>query len=166
MRVGLLQAIGCSAGLLIMSSCTSKPDLPPGIKIVAASEAKQMLKQCSRDAPEKGDGTWQPSLSDVRQFELLLKAELPRQIDGVSWTLPSERDQLQKFPAGFWREYVGITRQGRQYIYGNFGPVAAGDAAPKDGPTMICDGGPVFFGAQFETNFKTVSSWAFNGSLG
>lgn len=149
-----------------MSSCTSKPDLPPGIQIVAGSEAEQMLKQCSRDAPENGDGVWQPTLSDVRQFELQLKAELPRQIDGVSWALPSDRDRLQKFPAGFWREYVGITRQGRQYIYGNFGPVVAVDAAPMKGPTMICDGGPVFFGAEFDTYSHSVSHLAFNGPLG
>lgn len=138
MRVGLLQAIECSAGLLTISSCTSKPDLRPGIEIVAASKAEQMLMPCSCEAPEKGDGTWQRSLSSVRQFVLQLKAELPRQIDAVSWTLQSERDQLQKFPAGFWREHVGIIRQGRQYICGNFDPVAAGDTAPMERPTMIC----------------------------
>ena len=114
MRIGLLQAIGCPLGPLVLLSCTQATELPQGVEIVPGSHLEQMLKQCSREAPEKGDSTWQPSASDVRQFEAHLAAELPRQINSVSWTVPSERDQLEKFPTGYWREYVGIVRQGRQ----------------------------------------------------
>ena len=35
-----------------------------------------------------------------------------------------------------------------------------------EGPTDVCDGGPVFFGAEYDTNSKTITHWAFNGPLG
>lgn len=169
MRVGPLQAIGWSSAMLVLSNCNNTGDLPEGVEIVAGAHAQQMLNQCSRAAPEEGENTWQPTAADVREFEAQLSAELPHQLSKVGWLLASEKEKLDEFPVGFWREYVGIVRQNRRYIYGNFGPVPDAPApwsASMEGPTDICDGGPVYFGAEYDTGSKTITHWAFNGPLG
>ena len=150
-------------------NCSKSPEQPEGVEIVADSDVQQMLNQCSRDAPEKGESTWQPAASDVREFEAKLAVQLPHQLKKLNWLSRGEEDQLDKFPDGFWREYVGIVRDGRRYIYGNFGPVFDSDltaGAAMEGPTDICDGGPRFFGAEYEIDSEIITHWGFNGPLG
>lgn len=158
-----------SSALLSILSCSKEPEMPEGVEIVAGADVEQMLNQCSRAAPENGENTWQPTASDVREFEARVAAELPRRLNNVRWAQPSDQVQLGKFPAGFWREYVGIVRQGHRYIYGNFGPIGdelGPSPGSMEGPTNICDGGAVFFGAEYDTNSRTTTHWAFNGLLG
>lgn len=169
MNARVFRTAAWSLALLLLLSCSKAPELPEGVEIVAGSDVEQMLSQCSRRAPEQGESTWQPAASDVLEFEARLTAELPHQLNKVGWLLPSEKVQLDRFPGGFWRQYVGIVRQGRRYIYGNFGPLT-GISGPSrvatKGPIKICDGGPVFFGAEYGTSSKTITHWAFNGPLG
>jgi hypothetical protein len=66
------------------------------------------------------------------------------------------------FPQAYLRQYVGIVRKGHRYVYGNFVP-RHGDGPATDKPIIVCDGGPVFFGAEFDVSARKISHLAFNG---
>ncbi len=63
------------------------------------------------------------------------------------------------------REVFGITRSGKRLIYANFVPA---DIMPdqRHMPTNVCDGGPAFFGVEFDPAAGQVTHIAFNGALG
>ena len=60
-----------------------------------------------------------------------------------------------------------MIRDGRRFIYGNFFPIEEGigqfDWRTK--PTRICDGGPVFFGVEFDVAAQRFTRIDFNGSI-
>jgi hypothetical protein len=168
MKTGPLRAISSLSGLLLLLSCSCSPALPEGAEILAGADVAQVTRWCSREGPEAAEATWQPSAADVRAFEAQLAIELPHHVRKVGWLLPSDKAQLQSFPVGFWREYIGIVREGRRSIYGNFGPEPRRPLADplSEEMTYICDGGPVFFGAEYDLQSKTITHAAFNGPLG
>jgi hypothetical protein len=81
----------------------------------------------------------------------------PKQFD---WT---------RLPKGFGRQYVGIIRDGRRFIYGNFwsekleGDHGSGGNYSRS-PQIVCDGGPTFFGVEYEPATGKYTHMAFNGS--
>ena len=152
----------------IIPGCDKMPD---GAEVLPGKFVDQMLQQCSRDAPEKGEGTWSPTAADIRRFERQAAVEIPKQLPSVDWSEAAERKILSEFPDAFERQYVGIVRKGRKYIYGTFGPKEAFANLPRPrSPTervdRVCDGGPVFFGAEQDVDAKRFTHWAFNGSVG
>ena len=67
-------------------------------------------------------------------------------------------------PTGWRRQYIGIVRNGERFIYGNFYPVGSGVAAGRlTQPLIICDGGPAFFGVEYDLKAGRISHLAFNG---
>ena len=65
------------------------------------------------------------------------------------------------------RQYVGIVRGGRRYIYGNYFPADGPNhfnAMWREEPMVVCDGGPRFFGAEFDVAAKRITHLDFNGS--
>jgi hypothetical protein len=73
-------------------------------------------------------------------------------------------------PRGWRRQYVGIVRQGRRFIYGNyFRHEPSQDAIFGDDwrreSTRVCDGGPVFFGVEYDVEAQRFTHIAFNGAI-
>ena len=165
MTARLLHAICCASAFIAFSACSNTRTVDRGA--VIESDVERMLDQCSRDAPEKAQGIWRPSASEIRRFEARVAADLPRRFNTLGSVAPEERAKLEKFPSGFWREYLGIVRDGRRHIYGNFGPLdrPAAAAAFSGGPTVVCDGGPVYFGVEYDPDHDAATHWGFNRSL-
>ena len=118
---------------------------------------KPMRSQCSRGVPPPGDGSWMPAAADIARFEATLPAALAR-----NGTVP---DELKKAPKEFGRQYVGITRDGHRFVYGNFFPRWNGDDFKywRRTPVVVCDGGIAFFGAEYDVGSGHITHIAFNG---
>jgi hypothetical protein len=143
--------------------------LPPEAVILPRSTVATMLHQCSRSAPRPGEATWQPAESDVAALEAALPAALMSRPE-IRVEHYSSEPIWARFPQGWRRQYVGIVRGGRHFLYGNFysGESAAdsmGDRWRRE-PVLICDGGPYFFGAEYDVEAGRFTQIAFNGSLG
>jgi hypothetical protein len=136
--------------------------LPPDAVILDGAMVPDMLRQCSRAAPAAGEGSWQPAPSDIAPLEAALPAGLAAQgRPGPDWS---------RAPQGWQRQYVGILRGGRRYIYGNFTPSRPEDARPaasrwQHEVIRICDGGPAFFGVEYDVAARRFTHFAFNGSI-
>jgi hypothetical protein len=168
MRIGPISAIVGGWVPLFLLGCAPGEGLPEGATIFSGPSAESIFEQCSRRSPERGEGAWQPAPDHVRRFESRLAAELPRRIDGLRDLWPAARERLQGFPSGYRREYVGIVRSGRRYLYGNFVPLDAlepFDSAVEEGPASVCDGGPVFFGAEYDAASDAVTHLDFNVAI-
>lgn len=140
--------------------------MPEGAVILSEDVVGGMLSQCSRDAPQAGEGTWRPSVGDI----LALEARLP---GAVAAQPEASHIQGGQLPNGWRRQYVGLVREGRRYIYGSYFPAdPSGDAwAAEIGydwrimPYGVCDGGPDFFGAEYDVVSRQFTHIAFNGSV-
>ena len=115
-----------------------------------------MLSQCSRDAPNPGSGTWQPTWADIAPMEALI----PR---ALATDPGAAKIRAQNPPTGWLRQYVGIVRNDHRYIYGNFFPNEPDfDAGWKDKPMVVCDGGPAFFGVEYDVDARRLDNLAFD----
>lgn len=144
--------------LVLTCSCASLPShrTAAGAVILPAAAVEKILRQCSRDAPSAGEGTWQPTSVHINALEAALPAELlkRRAAGHPSWT---------NFPRAWTRQYVGIVRQGRRFVYGSFVP--AGWKTDEQQPITICDGGPAIFGAEYDPEREEFTHVAFNPSF-
>lgn len=105
-----------------------------------------------------GERTWQPTDADVDAMEALLPGKLAE--------LPQAREvDFSGVLARWQRQYVGIVREGRRFIYGNYFPVESTIDWRKL-PIGFCDGGPQFFGAEFDVSARHITRIDFNGSIG
>lgn len=70
--------------------------------------------------------------------------------------------KFSDIPVGYHRQYVGVVRDGRRFIYGNFAPR---DLEPGvlNRPIIVCDGGPQFFGVEYEPATERFTLVSFNG---
>lgn len=123
------------------------PDGPPDAKarswrILPPSAVTAMLDQCSRSVPQAGEDSWQPAPADIERLEALLPSAL-----ASSPALAARSTDFSQLLTRWGRQYVGIVRDGRRFVYGNFFPVR-GDRPPQVDaqPLIVCDGGPAFFG--------------------
>lgn len=118
-------------------------------------------QQCSRGTPAPGQDAWGPGAAEIARLEAALPAALAAQRPGEDWSA---------FPQNWRRQYVGIVRDGRRYVYGNFYPRSVDDHAADSGrwrrePMLVCDGGPAFFGAEYDIEAGRISHLAFNGMI-
>ncbi len=112
-----------------------------------------MLRQCSRDTPSAGEASWDPGWSDIAPLE----SALPRAL--------ALSPEVASIPGGSslahsWRrQYVGIVRGGRRYIYGNFLNQAGLLGETDDwrrSPFTMCDGGGNYFGVEWDVSARRI----------
>ena len=132
--------------------------------ILPTEKADALAKQCSRISPGPVSGTWAPAEPAIRELEAELGAEIERQLAATS--------AAGSKPEAYYRQYAGLTIEGRQVIYVNGIDKDAVERAPeaqreswKTNPVMICDGGTITFGVEYDPAAKTFSNFAFNGAL-
>lgn len=136
--------------------------LPANVAVLPATAIPTILQQCSRQAPTAGEGDWQPTAADIAALETAVTAALRerRITNDPDWS---------RFPQDWRRQYVGITRGGRRFVYGNAYPAEAGRHASDPGqwrrePVIVCDGGPAFFGVEYDVEAGRITRLGFNGS--
>jgi hypothetical protein len=127
--------------------------LPSGAAVLPETDGKAMLDQCSRGAPEAGEATWTPSAAEIIALETALPAALAHE----------PRAKNLKPLSAFARQYVGIVRHGRRFIYGNVFPGGGPSSDWKTMPVIVCDGGPNFFGAEYDVAAGRFTRLDFNG---
>ena len=142
---------------LLIGSCAAPPDVRGDAAILPGTAVSKLLDQCSRDIPAAGEATWRPEWQDVRKLE----AALPAAVEAS----PERRGLVvARLPIDWKRQYVGIVRNGERFIYGNFYPVRSGVAEDRLAePFVVCDGGPAYFGVEYDLKAGRFSHLAFNG---
>ncbi len=122
----------------------------------------ELLNQCSRGVPEPVEATWTPSDADIVQLE-------SRLLDYLQQQRPTT------YPAGqavdLIRNYAGLVMKGRRVIYLDAEIRGPGSSLPPgEHPTLpdrpfngVCDGGPAFFGIEYDVEAKTFSHLLENG---
>jgi len=117
------------------------------IEVLRDDAISSVLNQCSRSTPEKGSSTWIPTIAQIKIMQKALLPVLKSRQPSMDWT---------NFSADWGRRYIGIVRRGRYYVYGDYSPHGLGS---------VCDGGPAFFGAEWDVKARKFTHLAFNGSL-
>ena len=142
---------------LLIGSCAAAPNVRGDAAILPGSAVSEILDQCSRDSPAAGEATWLPEWQDIVRLEAALPAAVAAS--------PDRRDLVVgQLPTGWKRQYVGILRNGERFIYGNFYPARSGIEEGRIAePLIICDGGPAYFGVEYDLKAGGFSHLAFNG---
>jgi hypothetical protein len=154
---------------LFATPASALPPLDPADgAIFPESRARDLLNQCSRGVPGPVEGTWVPSSRQIRELE----ARLPEALDNVL----AKRGEYQNRSRDFLRQYGGFIVGGRKIIYMNAFPrFLIGEektfhadrhkTAPDWRTEMkgVCDGGPAFFGVEYDPATRTFSHFEFNG---
>lgn len=129
--------------------------------IFQAAQAPQLAHQCSRPSPSPIAGVWQPSFAQVAAMEPKLSDYLTAQLKPYSKERPSAAD--------YYRQYGGLTVNGRQVIYVNGFYRGLLISSPGTNwltqPVLICDGGIIAFGVEYDPATGVFSHFAFNGHL-
>src|SRR5205085_12171176 len=115
-----------------------------GAVILGDAARTTLLQQCSRSSPESGEGGWRPSAADVVMLEAAT-------VEALRARRAGHDPDWSRFPMDWQRQYVGIVRGGRRFIYGNAYPRDHDRDSPDRArwqrePVVVCDGGPAFFG--------------------
>ena len=126
---------------------------------IAILHGTELLDQCSRQSPT-ADGTWNPTLADVERLEALLPSALAK--------APQARDLDALRVLSEWtRQYAGLLRGGKRYLYGSFFNVGANSDLLfpewRIKPLIVCDGGSSVFGIELDVEQRTISHLSFNG---
>jgi hypothetical protein len=148
------------------------PGLRPDSAVVMPAESAAAFratfhKWCSRSGPAM-TGHWTPDPETIRDLEGPLAVELER-------ALAQEVKDASRRPAAneYYRQYIGIQIGRRRVVYINgfherHLELVAGatPASASDWTTRlvnVCDGGSLYFGAEYEPATRRVSNIYFNG---
>jgi len=144
--------------------------------ILGPDKAHSLLQTCSRDAPGRDAPqlveTWLPSREQVSKLE----AHLPSAVFQFARTKVSAADLnfFRKNIYRYMRQYGGIVIGKRKLIYLNAFPFSDWEMNDPLMPLSdkwyniayrVCDGGPVFFGAQYDPVTEQFVGFQFNGAL-
>jgi hypothetical protein len=131
---------------------------PAEASVLPGSEAAKVLAQCSRPAPEKIDGTWDPSSVEISDLEGRL-ANI-EELESVMCCSPGSK--LHGIHA-YLRQYVGIVVGGHKLIYVNAFKQASAPPNWRSKAVNFCDGGTDFWGVVFDPSTGEFTQLAFNG---
>jgi hypothetical protein len=140
-------------------SSTVTPFVREWAVVLPEAEGFKVAHPCSRYAPAQIMSVWRPDPAAIGRFEQAL-APL---VQGAL-----ERSPLLRKPAwssdSYYRQYVGVVVNGRRLVYVNaFRPI--GGRLPQSWEIQLvnaCDGGELFFGAEFDVETGRVQNLAFN----
>lgn len=150
--------------------------LPDAVQIMAVDNGPALLRQCSRASPEGGEPFWQPEAAQIIDVENALIRFLAEHRGAHAQYIADERERygvdahiafdFGRNPQGWMRQYIGYTQGGQRMIYGNFLPMHDEAQMRLGQPNVVCDGGPQFFGVEFDIRTQQVVRVAFNGGFG
>lgn len=123
-----------------ISSTTFSPDMGP-----------LLLQQCSRDSPR-----------DVKDFFKATTSQISELEERLGPYLDSVRPDIHF--QDYNRQYVGFTKNGVRFIYGNFFKPEPGDWSVPAKPVIICDGGDLAWGVVYSLDSKAFQDLQFNGT--
>jgi hypothetical protein len=144
-------------GILLVSGtvcAAALPELDARLGVIfPAAKARDLLHQCSRSSL-KASGTWTPDKNQIAILEKGLVAALAA-ADGAQ--------NYKRDITHVARQYGGILISGRKLIYVNGFPGRTSDSDWRRHAMLVCDGGPAFFGAEYDPANRTFTGLEFNG---
>jgi hypothetical protein len=170
----LLIALALAAAACTPAEQTPQPvAIQEGPALLAAPETRTMLsgeqamalaRQCSRISPGPVQSEWTPSAADLDALDTALAFFLAQRLEEAGSTAS---------PGAYYRQVAGFVIGGQRVIYVNG---VHSDAVERVNPNhpfdwrtqahMICDGGPITFGVEYDPETGAFSNFAFNGSVG
>lgn len=161
--LAFLAACGASMDGAAPPATGASAEMPAGAVVLPAATVPAVLRQCSRQSPTAGEGSWQPSAGEIVALEAAAAAALRarQETNDPDWS---------GFPDNWRRQYVGLVRGGRRFIYGDAYPRDVDRHARDSGqwqrePAIVCDGGPSFFGVEYDVEAGQITQLAFNGGF-
>lgn len=163
------------AALLASAACAPNPTEPPSgaaqeqvaelwpadtRTVLTGDAARSLARQCSRVSPGPVEDVWTPSDAEIAAMEDALILRVARELETAGES-PS--------PGGYYRQIAGFVVGGKRIIYVNGVRETAieRDAARSfdwhTQPVLICDGGSITFGVEYDPATQTFSNFAFNG---
>lgn len=126
--------------------------------VFAGEKALELSEPCSRVRPQV-EGTWTPSPAQIEAMEPALAQFAAEQLR-AQWPNADDIDVAQ-----YRRQYGGLIIEGRRVIYVNAFQLGQYDDldAWRSFPHVICDGGPIMFGVEYEPATRSFRNFAFNG---
>jgi hypothetical protein len=150
-----------AATFVALAACT-----PPGARagftapyeIFDGERALELTEQCSRPSPGPVSGTWTPTEAQIRAMEPALVTRVAEELTNAN---------AQENAAAYIRQYGGLVINGRRVIYAH--GFVLRDEDPDEGwrshPMVICDGGEITFGVEYDPETRTFANFAFNGGF-
>ena len=135
-RMRSFQAFVISA-LFLTTSTSHAQAIRPSV-LLPRAEARSITRLCSREAPTKVDGSWEPTKADLEALE----SRIPEIASLSGWRARKMGD-----PRSFYRQYVAINVQGRRLIYINALCFEKAPSYWREQLVNPCDGGQCFWGA-------------------
>lgn len=155
---------------LALAACTPPPSTSGGdspgtsaggsfsapYEIFDGDRALELTEQCSRISPGPVASTWTPTDADIRAMEPALLERLQQELVAADWDADAST---------YIRQYGGLVIGDRRVIYVHGFTPANND--PDEGwrthAHVICDGGPITFGVEYQTLDRRLVNFAFNG---
>lgn len=137
-------------------SAPLQPLTPSGRGVVFPGQlAREFGQQCSRRSPV---GYWtpvSPSKNEVKRLE----SALPR------WMSGQKIRGWDGHFASYYFQYGALVRGKKRLIYLNVVPAPESDGRQvwRRGPEVVCDGGPNFWGAEFDPQSGKFQNFDSNG---
>jgi len=137
--------------------------------ILPASESKAVAHQCSRRSPGPIEGTWQPTAAQIKDLEARLPDVLHRNLKNYQSSTHIGSRYHYSPPSRYYRQYIGFRIGGRKLIYVN-ALMISDEELPylndwRTKAEIVCDGGAMAFGVEYDPATKTFQNFAFNGAL-
>ncbi|MBC3833122.1 hypothetical protein H8K33_16560 [Undibacterium amnicola] len=131
------------------------PAWPSGhSSVLKGEQALTLGRQCSRPSVQGVDSSWTPSPQIILRLELKLNEYLSKHY-------PKIRQQIQQV----YFQYAGLKGNKRKIIYINaIDQHAQNNPDWRKNALVICDGGEVFWGTEFDPVTERFSPIHFNGS--
>jgi hypothetical protein len=147
-RFRVLVRMGIVIALLSVGASRSQDRRP--FVVLPAGEAQAVNQLCSRAGPKVENG-WVPTEHDIEALEARLG------------DIKSECHGSILNPFSSYRQYVGIVAAGRRLVYVNAFPTQFASKDWKKRLVSVCDGGPSFWGIQFDPSNGKFSDLEMNG---
>lgn len=166
-----MKGIALALTLSFLASCIPARKQTDSIALIDPSEGSSLIRPCSRRGPENADAFFLPKLSDVARLEhaaketlssyreehssLLAQSGVAESLSPIVWL---EDDQA------YQRQFVGYIKEERRMIYGSYHPLQP-DRELGRSAVIVCDGGPSYFGVEYDISEGEVERITFNAGL-
>ena len=153
-----LVLLGCAK-----PSSGASDELPANAYFAKGDTVGQLFHQCSRQAPEFSATSYAPTAGDV----ISLERRLPQALAAALTTKFGNTEHVTFDPARYARHYAAYEANGRAMIYGNFVPrdEEVESRVGRGALSIVCDGGPVFFGVEYDVGRQEITRISFNGAI-
>ncbi len=143
---------------VLRAKATRHFELLPGRSTVLRDQSLN-TDACAAPSRPQGEGTWEPSASDVSALESNLYRLNPMLVDE---TVPGQVSI--RSVNDYYRQYRGVLVQGQQYIFVSAVYHSAASENWQSVPFCVFDGGYVAFSAVFAVSSQTFFDFRINGS--